>query len=371
MSPSARAGAGGALLVAVVLCAVLAGLGVARAAREREAAQRDDAAVPRLTRDDAGRPLFDVPALGPGEAVERCVRIAYVAPDGTPARVGMALRAPGGLAPFLDVELTAGAGGGFDDCGGFRPDRQLFRGTLDALDRAHGGAEDMLAAFQAGGGHAERTFRVRLALRDDAAAQGQDTGLELRWLAVGSGEPAPAPGDPGDGDDAREAVGGAGTPEPAGGAPGGRVPAGGGDAGAAGDPAGDLDRAGVAGATSAAGAPGGEPPVRGRDGGARRDAPGARRPQDAPRPATGAAGAGDASGGGDDDGALVDRIAGVLSGAARAAAPVVERGTFPALLGLLVAAFLGLQGRLDARDPKLAAAPLRDDPPLPFTDDQE
>jgi hypothetical protein len=39
-----------------------------------------------------------------------------------------------------------------------------------------------------------------------------------------------------------------------------------------------------------------------------------------------------------------------------------ERGTIPVALILIVVAFLAVQDRIDRRDPKLALAPLRDEP---------
>jgi streptogramin lyase len=45
---------------------------------------------------------------------------------------------------------------------------------------------------------------------------------------------------------------------------------------------------------------------------------------------------------------------------------IATRSSFPLLLLLMVAAFLGVQGRIDRRDPKLALAPVYPEPDLPF-----
>jgi hypothetical protein len=51
---------------------------------------------------------------------------------------------------------------------------------------------------------------------------------------------------------------------------------------------------------------------------------------------------------------------------AHAVAPVATRAAFPAVLVALVLLFLGLQHRVDRRDPKLALAPVQRTPDLPF-----
>ena len=51
---------------------------------------------------------------------------------------------------------------------------------------------------------------------------------------------------------------------------------------------------------------------------------------------------------------------------ARVTGKVAEHSAFPAALLLLVAAFMGLQNRIDRNDPKLALAPVFADPELDF-----
>jgi hypothetical protein len=48
------------------------------------------------------------------------------------------------------------------------------------------------------------------------------------------------------------------------------------------------------------------------------------------------------------------------------AAGVAVHSGFPALLLVGVLLFMGLQNRLDGRDPKLALAPIHQQPTLPF-----
>ena len=85
-----------------------------------------------LTDDDEGRTLFDLRNLAPGRPLERCILVTY---EGTilPVDLVLLIDAPGGLAPFLDVSIEQGTGGGFDSCDGFEAESRPYVGSLRAL----------------------------------------------------------------------------------------------------------------------------------------------------------------------------------------------------------------------------------------------
>ena len=64
----------------------------------------------------------------------------------------------------------------------------------------------------------------------------------------------------------------------------------------------------------------------------------------------------------------LDGLRKVLQRIAQVAAEVGKRSAFPTGLLVLVVIFLGLQNRIDRRDPKLALAPVHPTPDLPFRD---
>jgi hypothetical protein len=64
----------------------------------------------------------------------------------------------------------------------------------------------------------------------------------------------------------------------------------------------------------------------------------------------------------------LDGLRKVLLKIAQVAAEVGKRSAFPTGLLVLVVIFLGLQNRIDRRDPKLALAPVHPTPDLPFGD---
>ena len=86
---------------------------------------------------------------------------------------------------------------------------------------------------------------------------------------------------------------------------------------------------------------------------------GRSRPLPAGRPAD--RGAGDGPGAApstEGSGSLIDFL--------KAALPTVQRATFPLLLLLIVALFFWIQNRIDRKDPKLALAPINDEPYVGF-----
>lgn len=133
-----------------------------------------------LTDDDDGRTLFDLNALLPGRPVKNCIHVAYAGAvfDGT---VGLAAGGGGPLAPFLDVEIRAGHGGGYGNCGGFRSESSLYQGTLADLVRDHGPHGDPLPAIPIDEAREDRTFEVTFALRPDGIAQDQKASVDFRW----------------------------------------------------------------------------------------------------------------------------------------------------------------------------------------------
>jgi hypothetical protein len=52
--------------------------------------------------------------------------------------------------------------------------------------------------------------------------------------------------------------------------------------------------------------------------------------------------------------------------AIKAALPVIGRGAFPGLLLFIVLPFMAIQNRIDRNDPKLALAPINDEPYVYF-----
>lgn len=139
--------------------------------------------VMTLRDDDGGASLFDLPALVPGDAGERCITVSY---EGDVGSAVVALRGEGGgrLADALALTIDGGRGGRFGDCEGFEPEVTLFEGTLrDLLTRYHRGS-DGLTAYTTSDGTTARSFRFRFRLPEDFADQGSTASADFLWTAT-------------------------------------------------------------------------------------------------------------------------------------------------------------------------------------------
>lgn len=137
--------------------------------------------VIELADDDQGTAMFVGEELMPGDAVERCIRIAYTGtvPGVT---VTMDAAASGPLADDLRVRVVAGDGGGFGGCEGFAPGPLLFEGSLAAF-AAETTARPLLVLDRVQPGSA-RTLAVEVALPDTAVGlDGEEAEAEFRWVA--------------------------------------------------------------------------------------------------------------------------------------------------------------------------------------------
>jgi hypothetical protein len=132
----------------------------------------------RLTDDDGGSTLFDIPNMVPGRPVRDCIAVTYEG-DVVPVDVRLEASADGVLAPALQLTIEAGTGGGFQACGGFEATDTLFEGTLAELADT-----DALDAFRATETPATRTFRFTFDLDPDVPVQGRArASADLAWTA--------------------------------------------------------------------------------------------------------------------------------------------------------------------------------------------
>jgi hypothetical protein len=128
-----------------------------------------------LTDDDRGRSLFDLRDLTPAHPIERCIGVTY---EGTILPVELSVRAAavGDLAPYLDVVIDEGTGGGFDSCDGFGRTERVFSGDLAELSER--GWVQLGELLNEGEG---RSYRIELRVQDRNEALGRAASLELEW----------------------------------------------------------------------------------------------------------------------------------------------------------------------------------------------
>jgi hypothetical protein len=152
-----------------------------------------------LSDDDNNSIFFQMSGMVPGSTQTKCVNVTYT---GVPANIRLygsvsASAATANLAPYLTTEIEEGsgaAGGAGLSCTGFTPTSPtatFLHGTAagsvtlqdfsDNVDFATG-----LPAFggiPTSGGTQSRSYRIKVVLQDDNAAQGKDANATFTWEA--------------------------------------------------------------------------------------------------------------------------------------------------------------------------------------------
>jgi hypothetical protein len=140
-----------------------------------------------LADDDGGRPMFDLPAMGPGQTTSSCIAVTNTSP--VPVDLRLHTRRTGTLDRFmrLDVERGARTSAAFNSCDGFEPAAMVWSGSLDEFpsEGAAGVADGALAAG------ARRVYRFTASVVDDNAAQ--DRSANVSFSFSGTGEPPVEP----------------------------------------------------------------------------------------------------------------------------------------------------------------------------------
>lgn len=126
--------------------------------------------------------LLGATNLFPGQAIAGCATIRY-----TGSADGIDLRlhgdgSPGGLAPFVVIELEAGTGT-TRDCSDFEPLRRIYRGALSTLLREHGSYRSGLAVLTDAASGSAIMLRGTVTISDDNEAQGLTTDFQLVFEA--------------------------------------------------------------------------------------------------------------------------------------------------------------------------------------------
>ena len=177
----------GALALSFIAVSVL----VVTSSRAAFVAQSDNvtnqvsAAAVDLTDTDNGTAMFNnVTGLLPGVAQERCIDVTYTGTVDPTAVVLYASGAPTGtLAPYLDLTVEVGSDPtpAFRDCTGFVSAGTVYSGTLGAFATAYGSSGTGVTTWDPSASPDTRTFRFRLTVQDDPAAEGLTSTFGFSW----------------------------------------------------------------------------------------------------------------------------------------------------------------------------------------------
>jgi hypothetical protein len=273
----------------------------------------------QLSTDAGSGPMFSVPVMSPDHTETNCLELRYSGVAGT-ASARLYATAGGALAPYLHLTAEAGTGGRYGDCSGFTG-TTVYQGTLADFLSAHGTFASGLPVFDLPDASGTRAMRFTFDLDSASAAQGLAGTATFYWAAVD----APL------------------TPTPT-----GAVPVAPTETGPAAQPSPSGSSAPVyaspSAPSSAATASGTPAPSRTRG-----------------APTAGGTRRGTAQ-------EIFNELIRMLSSTAGFAS---RNLTFPSALLAIIVAFLAIQNRIDARDPKLALAPVSPPPDLEFVDPEE
>jgi hypothetical protein len=176
---------------ALALAFILVALLVVTSSRQAFVAQNDNttnqvtAAAVNLTDNDSSTAMFaNVTGLMPGTNVDRCITVTYTGSIDPTAVLLYASGAPTGtLAPYLDLTVDMGAATAdpFRDCTSFVSSSTLYAGTLSAFATGHAGYATGVSTWDPAGSPETRTFRFRLQVEDNQAAQGLTATFGFSW----------------------------------------------------------------------------------------------------------------------------------------------------------------------------------------------
>ena len=178
-------------LGAVALSFILIALLVVTSSRAAFVAQNDNvtnqvtAAAVDLTDNDASSAMFNnVTGLMPLTNVDRCIDVTYTGTVDPTAVLLYVNGAPTGtLAPYLNLTIDIGADTAdpFRTCTGFVSSSTLYNGTLSAFAAARNSYATGLSTWDPVGSPETRTFRFRISVQDNAAAEGLTSTFGFSW----------------------------------------------------------------------------------------------------------------------------------------------------------------------------------------------
>jgi hypothetical protein len=146
-------------------------------------------AAVQLTTDDGRNALFAVSDLAPDHPVTRCLQVSYDGPGGSGSIRLAASDITGRLAAHLAVTVAVGTGGGFTSCAGFTG-KMLYTGWLTGLATGTAGAPGVPGGWTPDG-PGTRTYQFTVTLQGDDSQQGATSTATFEWLLVDSPLPEP------------------------------------------------------------------------------------------------------------------------------------------------------------------------------------
>jgi hypothetical protein len=177
-------------LAAVALSFILIALLVVTSSRAAFVAQNENvtnqvtAASVDLTDNDSTTAMFNVTSLIPLTNEDRCIDVTYSGSVNPTAVLLYINAAPTGtLAPYLNLTIDIGTDTAdpFRTCTTFVSSATLYSGTLADFATNRSSYATGLSTWDPAGGGETRTFRFRVSVQNDPAAEGLTTTFGFSW----------------------------------------------------------------------------------------------------------------------------------------------------------------------------------------------
>jgi hypothetical protein len=137
-----------------------------------------------LSDDDSGTAMFSATNMTAGQSVVKCIAVTYSGSVTSGVNVRLYGTATGTLAPYLDLTVEQGTGGGFSSCTGFSG-TQIYSGTVGAFAATHTNFGTALTGWSPTVTPDSRTYRVTVTVQNDNNAQSKTASADYTWEAQG------------------------------------------------------------------------------------------------------------------------------------------------------------------------------------------
>jgi hypothetical protein len=137
-----------------------------------------------LSNDSSGTAMFSATNMTAGQSVVKCIAVTY---SGT-LTSGVAVRlygvAAGALAPYLNLTVEQGTGGGYSSCTGFSGS-QIYSGTVSGFAATYTNFGTGLTGWAPGTNPDSRTYRFTVTVQNDNNAQSKSATADYTWEVQG------------------------------------------------------------------------------------------------------------------------------------------------------------------------------------------
>lgn len=137
--------------------------------------------------DDSGTAMFTTGGNGlltGGQSLVNCIKVDYTGTSTAGVGIKFYGTAAGTLAPYLDVTVESGTGGGFGDCTGFSGS-SIYVGTLANLNTNVGSYANGVGAWTPVSNADSRVYRITVAVQQNSLAQAKSATGTFTWEAQG------------------------------------------------------------------------------------------------------------------------------------------------------------------------------------------